>query len=234
MYTAAADRVWREFDAHLSGNRMGLWCVVSERPLGEAARQAIANSAAALGFGEDTCTFVTLKATEPVETASVAGAGCGQNDAAKNGTAADSATESGASDAPCGRGGTATEGGVREQDDTSGGDAARTARRQDAGGQDAGGQDAGGQDATAAPAAPLGRDDLFLVVEGIDPLRVVAADVASASALAATYRQDVPLDAHCRLFGRDAVAFRQFESLLGDDAHKQKAWALLKKLPRLD
>lgn len=224
MYTAAADRVWREFDAHLSGNRMGLWCVVSERPLGEAARQAIANSAAALRFGEDTCTFVTLKAAEPMEMASVAGAGCGQNDATKNGTAADSATESGASDAPCGRGGTATEGGVREQDDTLGGDAARTARR----------QDAGGQDASAAPAAPLGKDDLFLVVEGIDPLRVVAADAASAGALAATYRQDVPLDAHCRLFGRDAIAFRQFESLLDDNAHKQKAWALLKKLPRLD
>lgn len=219
MYTAAADRVWREFGAHLLGNRMGPWCVVSERPLGEAARQAIANSAAALGFGEDACTFATLEAAEPAEAASVAGADCGQNGAAKNGTTVDGATEIGTSGTPCGRGGTATEGGAREQDDVTGGDAARTARR---------------QNVTAAPAAPLGKDDLFLVVEGIDPLRVVAADAASAGALAATYRQDVPLDAHCRLFGRDAIPFRQFESLLDDNAHKQKAWALLKKLPRLD
>ena len=60
MYEEATDFVWRTFDAHLSGRRAGLWCVVSEKPLGDVARGAILSSAAALGFGEDACTFVAL------------------------------------------------------------------------------------------------------------------------------------------------------------------------------
>ena len=40
------------------------------------------------------------------------------------------------------------------------------------------------------------------------------------------------LDGACRLFGRDAVAFKSFEHMLDDAQSKQAAWALLKKLPR--
>ncbi len=193
MYAAAADQVWWEYAAHLSGNPLGLWCIVSERPLGEAAQRALSSSAAALGFGEDACAFIVLETGDPAD--------------------ANLATDS----IP-----------VKNAGDAAGGER-KAGNRQNPPEQV---HEATGAAYLTTPR--LTKDDLFLVVEGVDPLCVVAADVASAKALAATYRQDVPVDARCRLFGRDAVAFRQFEALLDDSAHKQKAWALLKQLPRLD
>ena len=86
-------------------------------------------------------------------------------------------------------------------------------------------------DGTAGDAA-LDGQALFLLLEGLDPLIVVAADAEAARALGAAYRQEVPLDGACRLFGRDAVAFKSFEHMLDDAQSKQAAWALLKKLPR--
>ena len=80
--------------------------------------------------------------------------------------------------------------------------------------------------------AALDGQAVFLVAEGLDPLVVIAADAEAAQALGGAYRRDVPVDAACRLFGRDAVAFASFESILGDAQSKQAAWALLKKLPR--
>ena len=73
---------------------------------------------------------------------------------------------------------------------------------------------------------------LFLLIEGLDPLVVVATDAEAARSLGGAYRQDVPLDAPFRLFGRSAVAFAAFESLLENAQSKQVAWALLKKLPK--
>lgn len=80
---------------------------------------------------------------------------------------------------------------------------------------------------------PLGDVDLFTLVEGIDPLAIVATDAAAAARLARTYRQGVPVDEACRLFCRDAVAFRDLEIMLEAPEGKQRAWALFKKLPRL-
>ena len=60
---------------------------------------------------------------------------------------------------------------------------------------------------------------LFALVEGLDPLCVVAADAEAATALSQAYRP--------------AVAFDSFEQMLADDQAKQRAWALLKTLPRL-
>ena len=84
----------------------------------------------------------------------------------------------------------------------------------------------------AAGDAALDGQALFLLLEGLDPLIVVAAGAEAARALGAAYRQEVPLDGACRLFGRDAVAFKSFEHMLDDAQSKQAAWALLKKLPR--
>ena len=80
---------------------------------------------------------------------------------------------------------------------------------------------------------PLGDVDLFTLVEGIDPLAVVATDAAAAARLARAYRQSVPADEACRIFCRNAVAFRDLESMLETPEGKQRAWALFKKLPRL-
>ena len=71
---------------------------------------------------------------------------------------------------------------------------------------------------------------LFLLVEGLDPLYVIAADADSAAALAAAYRTEFPLDAPIRAFGRPAAAFADLGALLQTDAGKQKAWQVLKSL----
>ena len=80
---------------------------------------------------------------------------------------------------------------------------------------------------------PLGDVDLFTLVEGIDPLAIVATDAAAAARLARAYRQNVPVDEACRIFCRNAVAFRDLENMLETPEGKQRAWALFKKLPRL-
>ena len=73
---------------------------------------------------------------------------------------------------------------------------------------------------------------LFLLVEGIDPVCVVCADETSAACLGKAYRTDFELDAPVRVFGRPAVAFRDFEAMLGSDEGKQRAWHVLKSFPK--
>ena len=80
---------------------------------------------------------------------------------------------------------------------------------------------------------PLGDVDLFTLVEGIDPLAIVATDAAAAARLARAYRQNIPVDEACRIFCRNGVAFRDLEGMLETPEGKQRAWALFKKLPRL-
>ena len=83
-------------------------------------------------------------------------------------------------------------------------------------------------------AAVEGLDDqaLFLLVEGLDPLCLIATDSTAAAALGRAYRCEVPLGKPGRAFGRSVVAFRDFDAMLDDGQDKQIAWALLKKLPR--
>ena len=75
---------------------------------------------------------------------------------------------------------------------------------------------------------------LFVLLEGLDPLCLVAADGKTAALLGQAYRCSVPTGDACRLFGRTAVSFIDFESLLQTPQDKQIAWALLKKLPKLN
>ncbi|WP_204217343.1 hypothetical protein [Gordonibacter sp. An230] len=74
---------------------------------------------------------------------------------------------------------------------------------------------------------------LFLLLEGIDPLCLIATDETAARALGKTYRCHVEPMMASRAFGRTVVAFRNFDTMLDDAQSKQTAWALLKKLPRL-
>lgn len=80
----------------------------------------------------------------------------------------------------------------------------------------------------------LGANDVLSIVEGLDPLAVVAADTASAALLARAYRTSVQPDDATRVLGRPCIAFSQLESMMESSSGKQKAWALLKKLPKLD
>lgn len=79
-------------------------------------------------------------------------------------------------------------------------------------------------------AGKLGAGELFDVVEGLDPLVIVAADSESIRALSETYRTDIPPLSRTHVFGRNVVSFKHFESMLAQANDKQIAWALLKKM----
>ena len=168
MYSVARDTVLDRYARHveLAGGSADaftpLFCVVSQTPLGENAKKALASSAQALGYGAQGCFFVII-----------APHGC---------------------------------------------------------------------DA-------LNAKQLFSLIEGIDPLALVAADKDATRALEQAYRvaqeaiyrgQDakephrfqLSPNAYTRILGRDAVTFSSFEAMLAKPDLKQKAWALLKKLPK--
>ena len=71
---------------------------------------------------------------------------------------------------------------------------------------------------------------LFLLVEGIDPLNVIAADARSAELLAQAYRQTYTLDTAIRVFGRPSAAFANLDELLATPEGKQRAWKALKSM----
>ncbi len=84
----------------------------------------------------------------------------------------------------------------------------------------------------------LGPPDLFRLIEGIDPLVLIAADKEAAEELGQAYRDAqgphlFERDKYQRILGRDAVVFSSFEALLEKPEDKQKAWSLLKKLPKI-
>ena len=84
-----------------------------------------------------------------------------------------------------------------------------------------------------AGSARLDPQALFLLIEGIDPVCLVACDRQAAAALAATYRTACNRNAAQRIFGRPCVIFDDLPALLQSDAGKQRAWSLLKTLPRI-
>lgn len=85
---------------------------------------------------------------------------------------------------------------------------------------------------TSGQEPPLDPQALFTLIEGFDPLLLVATDADAARLLADAYRCAVPLDEASRAFGRTVVAFRSFEALMESAQAKQVAWALLKRLPK--
>ncbi len=85
---------------------------------------------------------------------------------------------------------------------------------------------------TFASVSGLEANALFVLVEGIDPICLVATDGKGAALLGQAYQCSVPSGKPSRLLGRTCVAFLDFEQMLENDADKQIAWALLKKLPK--
>ena len=80
---------------------------------------------------------------------------------------------------------------------------------------------------------PLDAHALFTLIEGLDPKCIIALDAAAARTLAEAFHVKHILNAHGRFSGRDVVAFPDFASLMNSPEEKQRAWHLLKKLPKL-
>ncbi len=78
--------------------------------------------------------------------------------------------------------------------------------------------------------AKLSEGQLRTLIEGLDPVALVAADSAAAAQLAEAYRQPVFCDAPSRVACRTVVSFANFPALMETPETKQKAWALLKEL----
>lgn len=83
---------------------------------------------------------------------------------------------------------------------------------------------------TTGAEMPLGTSDTFTIIEGIDPIALVALDSKTCELLASAYRCQVPTDTLTRVFGRKTAAFRNFAKMLESEDSKQRAWAILKKL----
>ena len=78
----------------------------------------------------------------------------------------------------------------------------------------------------------LGSTDLFTIIEGLDPIYLIIADASSAQLTKSAYRQNLPLDARCRLFGRSTIVLRALNDLFDSEDNKQRLWALLKLLAK--
>lgn len=73
----------------------------------------------------------------------------------------------------------------------------------------------------------------FLLIEGLDPICLIACDERAVASLETTYRTTCKRDAAQHVFGRPCVAFDNLPVLLTTDQGKQRAWSLLKTLPRI-
>ncbi len=80
----------------------------------------------------------------------------------------------------------------------------------------------------------LDKQSLYLLIEGADPLLLVASDQATVSLLSEAYACDLLVEKVSRVFGRFCAAFTSFDSMLDSPQKKQEAWGLLKKLPTIE
>ena len=85
---------------------------------------------------------------------------------------------------------------------------------------------------TFADVGGLDPQEAFSLVEGIDPLCLVASDAAAARLCARAVRADFPLMQPVRLFGRDARGFPSLNGQLETERDRQLVWHVLKSLPR--
>lgn len=79
----------------------------------------------------------------------------------------------------------------------------------------------------------LSAADLFLLIESLDPSLLIIADTATSAVVAEAYRCNISPDSKAQIFGRESRVFASFEDMITDEQGKQKAWALLKSLPKL-
>lgn len=86
--------------------------------------------------------------------------------------------------------------------------------------------------AKGSDGAELDPQSVFLLVEALDPLLLVVADEKTARIVAQAYRAAFDLDAAARVFGRPTCIFRDLAELVKCDDGKQKAWKVLKSLPK--
>ncbi|MDO5789873.1 MAG: hypothetical protein Q4Q30_01265 [Eggerthella sp.] len=86
---------------------------------------------------------------------------------------------------------------------------------------------------TAATGKPDASDNLFTLIEGIDPFCVVSTSHASTEALSRCYNTPLAIEAKTLLLGRACRCFEDLNALISTETGKHKAWGLLKTLPKM-
>lgn len=76
----------------------------------------------------------------------------------------------------------------------------------------------------------LAGTDLVTLVEGLDPVGVIATDARALAALAEAYGEEATPNSIARMNGRWMVGLNGFEEMLRDSDAKQLAWRLMKRL----
>ena len=76
----------------------------------------------------------------------------------------------------------------------------------------------------------LSRDAVFDLVEGIDPLALVACDAKAVDLCSQAVRQPFPPMQKTRLFGREARAFAHLNTMFETEMDKQAVWHQLKSM----
>ena len=77
----------------------------------------------------------------------------------------------------------------------------------------------------------LSPQDLFTIIETLDPRCVVCTDHEAVRVASAGYNTPLALETREYLLGRNCSCFEAFEDMLTNNELKQKAWACLKTLP---
>lgn len=85
-------------------------------------------------------------------------------------------------------------------------------------------------DVGSAQSHTLDSGDVLRIVEGIDPVALIAVDAEGARLLCAAYGADAEADGFMRLNGRPVASFADMPGILQSEEGKQKAWRLLKAL----
>ena len=73
-------------------------------------------------------------------------------------------------------------------------------------------------------------DEVFTLVEGVDPVALVACDAKAAGLYGQAVRQEFPVMQRTRVFGREARAFPRLNAMLETEADRQAVWHLLKTM----
>jgi hypothetical protein len=202
LYEASRQNVWDSFSEHLSGSPVGAFLIVSSAPLAEVAQTALLNSSATLGYGASNTAFLTLWPDQAGESEGE-GEGKGKFDNA---------------DPVCSGSHTSEEPGEKVVTKTN--NQASTESGEGSGAE------------SAESKQPLAPQEIFRIIESLDPLCIVIADHQAIEDVARAFRARLEIEVPTTLLGHYCCCFEDFKAMLSRDKTKQKAWSLLKAFPK--
>ena len=210
LYEASRQNVWDSFSEHLSGSPVGAFLIVSSAPLAEVAQTALLNSSATLGYGASNTAFLTLCPDQAGE----------NKDESKGEGESEDKSKGKFDNADPVYSGSHTSEEFGEKVATKTNNQASTESGEGSGAESAEGKQ------------PLAPQEIFRIIESLDPLCIVIADHQAIEDVARAFRARLEIEVPTTLLGHYCCCFEDFEAMLSRDKTKQKAWSLLKAFPK--